>query len=410
MRSASLPFVAFAVLIALWGADCSAPELSLPVLEGPQRAGSVQLEISDRGWGVYRVEATAGERQLVTQQQGDRWLVHLPGDLEDGVHELQIRARDRSLSRNEARATLRIELDRTPPQLALAASSREVGQGRSVAILLKSSEELADARVTLTGRDEPLPLKRLDGGLLRALLAVGVQGEVRDRVLHVEAADAAGNRFEHDWTITVTETEFADGGFVQLTPEKERQQLDTSRRDAANAKRREAYAVEVDAELPQTPFRVPIEGRISSPFGKMRRYSSGVVRHHLGTDLAAPAGTPVRASHDGVVTLAELLHIYGNAVILGHGEGVSTSYNHLSRIDVELGQRVRQGDVIGLVGSTGQSTGPHLHWGMVVDGQAVAPEQWSSSTVPLPAPGDFLPTDRGQTPAGSGDSLAVPAP
>jgi murein DD-endopeptidase MepM/ murein hydrolase activator NlpD len=97
----------------------------------------------------------------------------------------------------------------------------------------------------------------------------------------------------------------------------------------------------------------------------------------------------VKAPAGGIVTLAEELHIYGNAVIVKHGPRVSSSYNHLSTIGVAVGDVVEAGDVVGEVGSTGQSTGPHLHWGMVVGGVAVDAEQWSDRDFDAPLPGDF---------------------
>jgi lysostaphin len=74
--------------------------------------------------------------------------------------------------------------------------------------------------------------------------------------------------------------------------------------------------------------------------------------------------------------MAQLQAIYGNVVIVHHGEGVTTSYNHLSEISVSVGDVVEKGDRLGAVGSTGQSTGPHLHWGLVVAGIPVNPDEW----------------------------------
>jgi murein DD-endopeptidase MepM/ murein hydrolase activator NlpD len=95
-------------------------------------------------------------------------------------------------------------------------------------------------------------------------------------------------------------------------------------------------------------------------------------------DYAAPTGTSVRAAADGVVTFAGTNGGYGRMVTIRHpsgsrGETISTDYAHLSRIDVRSGQRVKQGDRIGLVGMTGQATGPHLHYQMTVNGQMIDP-------------------------------------
>ena len=155
--------------------------------------------------------------------------------------------------------------------------------------------------------------------------------------------------------------------------------MDRSKSREDNTKRGVAYtkANQESEQLWEGKFIRPTEGRLTSPFGKYREYNTGVRRHHYGTDIANVAGTPIYASNRGIVTLAEGLHIYGNAVILNHGQGVSTSYNHLSDIHVNAGEYVEKEQRIGLMGATGQATGSHLHWGMVVYGVAVAPEEWT---------------------------------
>ena len=113
------------------------------------------------------------------------------------------------------------------------------------------------------------------------------------------------------------------------------------------------------------PFLRPVEGRISGRFGRARVYNGKPGSPHSGMDIAAPTGTPVRAPAAGIVTFAEPdLYLTGGTVLLDHGHGISSNFLHLSRIDVDVGDRVEQGQVIAAVGSTGRSTGPHLHWGM----------------------------------------------
>ncbi|KRG70922.1 M23 family metallopeptidase [Pseudoxanthomonas dokdonensis] len=119
------------------------------------------------------------------------------------------------------------------------------------------------------------------------------------------------------------------------------------------------------ADFAQT-FIWPVQGRISGRFGNARVYNgqpspSG----HSGMDIAVPTGTPVKAPAAGIITFADAdLYLTGGTVLLDHGHGVSSNFLHLSRIDVKVGDRVQQGQVIGAVGATGRATGPHLHWGM----------------------------------------------
>ena len=113
-----------------------------------------------------------------------------------------------------------------------------------------------------------------------------------------------------------------------------------------------------------TPFKWPTTGRISGVYGSQRFYNGVPRQPHFGLDLAAPRGTPVRAPIAGVVILTHHLYFAGKTVMLDHGRGVTTTYIHLHRILVRPGDVVKQGQVIAQVGSTGRSTGPHLHWGM----------------------------------------------
>lgn len=125
--------------------------------------------------------------------------------------------------------------------------------------------------------------------------------------------------------------------------------------------------------ISSTPAISPVRGILTSGFG----YRSDPLTHgrgvHQGVDIAASSGQPVRASADGIVMRAADQGGYGKAVFLAHGFGVTTRYGHLSRMEVKPGQRVKRGDVIGRVGSTGRSTGPHLHYEVRVDGDPVNP-------------------------------------
>ncbi len=113
------------------------------------------------------------------------------------------------------------------------------------------------------------------------------------------------------------------------------------------------------------PFIWPVQGRISGRFGNARVYNGQPGAGHSGMDIAVPTGTPVKAPAAGVVTFAAPdLYLTGGTLLLDHGFGISSNLLHLSRIDVKVGDRVEQGQVIAAVGATGRATGPHLHWGM----------------------------------------------
>jgi murein DD-endopeptidase MepM/ murein hydrolase activator NlpD len=125
------------------------------------------------------------------------------------------------------------------------------------------------------------------------------------------------------------------------------------------------------------PSVIPVEGaRLTSPFGVREHPILGGRRAHKGVDLAAPRGTPVYAPADGYVKMAERFGSYGNFIELEHGGEMETRYGHLSGFNVKEGEQVHKGDVIGYVGSTGRSTGPHLHYEVRIAGQAVDPSPY----------------------------------
>jgi len=115
----------------------------------------------------------------------------------------------------------------------------------------------------------------------------------------------------------------------------------------------------------EIPFEWPITGPISGVYGSQRILNGEPRAPHLGVDVAAPVGAPVHVAASGTVSLAEHdLYFTGGTIIVDHGYGLSTIYQHLSRLEVHAGDRVEQGQVIGAVGATGRVTGPHLHWGV----------------------------------------------
>jgi murein DD-endopeptidase MepM/ murein hydrolase activator NlpD len=138
------------------------------------------------------------------------------------------------------------------------------------------------------------------------------------------------------------------------------------RRPAELAQIVAARKVVSDAQGWRQSFAWPATGRISGLFGAQRIYKGEPGSYHSGVDVAKPTGAPVAAPADGVVILAadSPFTLEGNLLMIDHGMGLNSAFLHLSRIDVRVGDRVRQGQLIGQVGATGRATGSHLHWGM----------------------------------------------
>jgi murein DD-endopeptidase MepM/ murein hydrolase activator NlpD len=154
---------------------------------------------------------------------------------------------------------------------------------------------------------------------------------------------------------------------VNLSPEDE----------ARVAKEQEKMRAAMTAFTPAAPSTLrlaqPVPGPRSSSFGLRRMFNGESRRPHSGMDIAAPTGTPIKAPLAGRVVDVGSYFFNGNNVIIDHGQGLMTMYCHLSKIRVEVGQDLKKGEVLGDVGATGRVTGPHLHWGVMLNGNSVDP-------------------------------------
>jgi murein DD-endopeptidase MepM/ murein hydrolase activator NlpD len=183
-----------------------------------------------------------------------------------------------------------------------------------------------------------------------------------------------GRTEKRDQVIAVQPTEYPT---TQLTVEEKYVELNPKDLARANREAKEIntiYASTLKEMLWTTPFTLPIPGEASGRnFGHRRVFNGEPRAPHNGADLRAATGTPIHSANRGRVVLAKNLFFTGNTVIVDHGLGVILLYAHLSRIDVKVGQIVENGQIVGLSGATGRVTGPHLHWGVRIQGARVDP-------------------------------------
>jgi murein DD-endopeptidase MepM/ murein hydrolase activator NlpD len=129
-------------------------------------------------------------------------------------------------------------------------------------------------------------------------------------------------------------------------------------------------------QLLLTPSLWPVAGPIRSSYGRRRDPFTGESEMHRGLDIGAIYGTEVRAPANALVVLAQRQSAYGNLIVLDHGDGITTRYGHLAQFNIEKGNRVEKGDIIGFVGSTGRSTGPHLHYEVRLEERTLNPRNY----------------------------------
>jgi murein DD-endopeptidase MepM/ murein hydrolase activator NlpD len=202
----------------------------------------------------------------------------------------------------------------------------------------------------------------------RAFVGVDLEQAAGEYKFGISAKTADGETVSCEAKITVRIGKFATErlkvapNFVEPNPE----QLAKAQED--QKKLRELYATVTPEKLWNGPFRIPLDGvKSGGNFGKRRILNGKSNSPHTGVDFPSPTGTPVHAAQRGRVVVAGELYYSGNTVLIDHGLGVYTLYGHFSEIDVNAGDMVEKGAVLGKVGATGRVTGPHLHWGLTVD-------------------------------------------
>jgi len=154
-----------------------------------------------------------------------------------------------------------------------------------------------------------------------------------------------------------------------VTPDPDHVKRINKERDAQLA----AYKFFSTKNISNLYFDVPVEGRKSAVFGVQRFFNGQKRNSHSGLDIAAPVGTPVKMPADGVVLLTGHFFFNGKTVIVDHGRSLMSMFCHLSKIDVKKGQKLKRGDVVGKVGTTGRVTGAHLHWSVSLNNVRVDP-------------------------------------
>ncbi len=256
-------------------------------------------------------------------------------------------------------------------------SSQSAFQGGA---FLVTAERVVSGTASVFGRTYPLMNQ---GGNLAGYVAFGTEDPPGATTVIVDVRDAQGQSYHYERPFTVRKTQWTVD-YIDLPPDSGGGVLQDPNVGIREQNRLNAIYAMVSPRMWLDRWISPIPGHpevlpsdVSGYFGEQRSFNGGPVSgHHGGTDLGLAQGTPVLAANDGTVVLAELLDVRGNMVIIDHGGGVFTGYGHMSELDVRPGDHVTRGEVIGKVGSTGLSSGPHLHWEVSVSGVLVDGLRW----------------------------------
>ncbi|MBY0404106.1 MAG: M23 family metallopeptidase [Cyanobacteria bacterium] len=271
--------------------------------------------------------------------------------------------------------------DRDPSFLRIAANTpsnrdemplfdipSQVKQGNTIPVVIRNAKGRFDGG-QLVLEQKRVPLFLQETGDYVGLMPIGVSNPLGTFNLHV--LDGNGN-LQQTTSIQVLSAHFPKQNISVSKTTKSLEPLPGEMEAIGNLKN-----TLTSVKYWQEPFLTPTPDCMNSIFGVLRYHNGKATGdYHKGVDLRSPQGRPVKAITGGVVKISKMFRLHGGTIGLDHGQGISSIYIHLSKLAVEEGDFVKAGDTVGYVGSTGFATGPHLHWGLYVNGLPVNPVQW----------------------------------
>jgi murein DD-endopeptidase MepM/ murein hydrolase activator NlpD len=248
----------------------------------------------------------------------------------------------------------------------------EIYQGRTLAVRLEPDSNWNIQNVTGQVGQETLKFVSV-GAAFRTLKAFAPWDEPKTYPVNIFYTDPGGRNRELTIPIKVIKYDFGTQNLY--LPDEKTYLTDKASDDYDNSQLADAYATFTPQILWKGFWTQPVYGEITTQFAEKRAYgdSTDYNLYHGGLDIAVPAGTPIPAPADGRVIYTGTLQARGNAVALDHGMGLTSYYYHLSKILVKPGDQLQKGQILGLVGTTGRSNGPHLHWEVRVNGTITYP-------------------------------------
>lgn len=264
------------------------------------------------------------------------------------------------------------------PQILLSFDYEYIRQGMAGVVNLSGADVLGGVIETL---DRVYPFFPVTNGFA-SLVSVPLNQKIKkDYPLSVTVYLKDGSSVKSEGVLRVESGEYIrESNFV--IPKDRMYLLDPEIQQNEDLRLTSIYSVVTPTRFWEGRFATPVNAATTSPFGSVRSYNDGSTRRHTGVDFRVTTGIPISAAATGRVVFARGLDIHGYNVIIDHGWGVFTNYSHLSQIFVVPGQMVLQGEIIGLTGNTGRSTGPHLHFEVAVNGNWVSPVEFLKLKMP----------------------------
>lgn len=379
--------------------------MNLPLSAGDKKSGIRKIAVTVfQNGAAYPLFTREFPRQSWFKQAGPaevRETVEMDAKslgLKEGAAELTVTVDDFSLKRNSAERRFPVTVDSAPPMITVEHAQMHLQQGGSGIVVYSSSEPLARHGVVIDKMFfQGFPLPGTERQYVAYIALPWDSGKPEDT--RVSGADEAGNQGQTSFSVYFKKAkekkdriEISDGFLQKKMPEfqqyyPEMKGADVEKYLFVNQKARvwngekiaEACRNTAAEQLWQDRFlRMPGAGRAGFADQRSYFYKGQEIdqQTHLGIDIASTERAEIRASNRGRVVFAEYLGIYGNIVILDHGQGLSSLYSHLSRIETAIGKLVEKNEIIGRSGTSGMAAGDHLHFSMLVHGIFVTPVEW----------------------------------
>ncbi len=411
----------FVLLLAAAGAACGyffltdsvKPTIALvpdSAVAAPKREFTLTLRDAGSGLKKAKVTVAQGDKQVTLLDQSYTAPVKdavetftlEPAGLQDGPFTLTVTATDRSLanfgSGNTVTLQKQLTIDTTPPRVEVLSLAHNVRQGGAGAVAFKVNEDVEKAGVQVG--DHFYPAFKQENGTYHGLFLFPFNMDPKDFSPVVKVVDKAGNtatasfrfrgiprKFRED-TINISDSFLASKmpQYYDIIKDTRDNLKIYLRVNNELRKENSVYLRELGEKTSPTMLwdkkiflRLP-NAATKARFGDHRTYfyqgQEIDQQTHMGVDLASLEGAPVPAANTGKVVFAGFLGIYGNTIIIDHGLGLESLYAHLRQIDVKVGQDVKKGEIIGKTGVSGLAGGDHLHFGILLFGEATSPIEW----------------------------------
>jgi len=265
------------------------------------------------------------------------------------------------------------------PLVSVKLSENSAKQGEAIWVKINTSKRLKSGHIKLDKYKFKLFNKNKTKETFLSSIGVSRYAKPKKTRIYFSFVFEDNSEYQTSLPFTILDANFKKE-HIKLPPKKQKIKKDKKSRTNENVIISKKFKTISNRKKYEGNFIWPVNGRFTSEFGTQRIYNNTPGWKHSGIDISGTTGTPIKATQSGTIILAKTLKVHGNTVMIDHGLGIVSIYNHLDKISVKLNDNVNKEDIIGTVGSTGIATGSHLHFGISVQSIRINPRTWLEKT------------------------------